>query len=54
MEKRINVIIDAEFKKKVQVKCLKEGVTLTDIVTDFLSYWLKGDTHGITKREQSK
>ena len=39
-EVRINVVIDSEFKKKVQVKALKENLTLREVVTDLLTKWL--------------
>lgn len=39
-EKRFNFIVDADFKKKVQIKCLKKGITVTDLIINLLSKWL--------------
>lgn len=37
---RITFLVDKEFKKKLQVKCIKKEVTLTDIATMLLTDWL--------------
>jgi len=38
---RINIEIDEQIKKDVQVKALMQGKTLTDVVVNLLKKWLK-------------
>lgn len=41
IEQRINVIIEPALKKRIQIKALKEGKTLTDVVLYLLKKWLE-------------
>lgn len=40
-EKRINIIVDSDFKKQVKIKAANEGKTITEIVVNYLKKWLK-------------
>lgn len=37
---RLVIIVDDDFKKKVQIKALKQNYSLSDIVRAFLTEWL--------------
>ena len=43
METRLNVEVDADLKKKAQLKALQNDTTLKDIVTDALEKYLAAD-----------
>jgi hypothetical protein len=42
-EARITIITNREFRHKVKSKALKEDRTITQVITDLLTKWLKGE-----------
>lgn len=38
---RINVKIDEDLRRQVKVKAAKEGVSITDVVIDYLEKWVR-------------
>lgn len=39
---RIGIEIDKDLKADVKVKCAREGLTITDVVTKLLKDWTNG------------